>query len=118
MQACGTVFWYKDPLKDMLLRAGVPDAMYKRYEEEAKFKIARHILGELDKAGNNGWQVQHNIAGEFAAMSGIPDASQTEIVPFRHSKSEKPDPSEWPKPGRSGSYSVGAAQSGKPRPVK
>src|SRR5207302_8756779 len=44
VQVCGRTFWLKDPLRAFLLAAGVPSPLYERYEEESKYKIARHVL--------------------------------------------------------------------------
>ncbi|MGH2528106.1 MAG: hypothetical protein ACRDH0_02015 [Actinomycetota bacterium] len=44
VEVCGKAFWLKDPLKSLMLSAGVPVELYERYADESKFKIARHIL--------------------------------------------------------------------------
>jgi hypothetical protein len=48
VQVCGKAFWLKDPLRSFLLSAGVPPDLYDRFPDESKYKIARHVLGELD----------------------------------------------------------------------
>lgn len=73
IKVCGKAFWYKDPLKSLLLQAGVPVPLYERYADESKFKIVRHILGELDQRGQSGWKVQHQILQELCRLRGVPD---------------------------------------------
>jgi hypothetical protein len=73
VQACGKAFWLKDPLKALLLEAGVPEAMFERYSEESKFKIARHILGELDTQGESGYLIQRRIVTELCRLRKLPD---------------------------------------------
>lgn len=73
IKVCGKAFWYKDPLKSLLLQAGVPVPPYERYADESKFKIVRHILGELDQRGQSGWRVQHQILQELCRLRGVPD---------------------------------------------
>lgn len=75
VQVCGTAFWLKDPLKSLLLAAGVPVEMYERYAEESKFKIARHLLSELDDRGEEGRRVQHQIVEELTRLRALPDSS-------------------------------------------
>jgi hypothetical protein len=36
------------PLRSFLLSAGVPPDLYDHFPDESKYKIARHVLGELD----------------------------------------------------------------------
>ena len=48
VSVCGKCFWLKDPFRAFMLAAGVPAELYDRYAEESKYKIARHILSELD----------------------------------------------------------------------
>jgi hypothetical protein len=78
VQACGTVFYYKRPLKDLLTRAGVPRALAEKYEEGSKFIITREILAELDRRGDAGVQVQRQIARELAAMRTVSDPDNQE----------------------------------------
>ena len=54
VQACGKAFWLRDPLRGFLLSCDVPLEMLDRYADEAKFKIARHVLAELDGMGDEG----------------------------------------------------------------
>lgn len=73
VQVCGRAFWYKDPLKSLFLGAGVPQPLYDRYSEESKYKIARHILAELDLQGEAGWVIQRRIVEELCSLRGLPD---------------------------------------------
>jgi hypothetical protein len=73
IQACGKAFWYKDPLKAFLLGAGVPAHLYDKYDDLAKFKIARYILSDLDAMGHEGHLIQRRMITEFCNLRGIPD---------------------------------------------
>jgi len=76
---CGKAFWLKDPFKAFLLSCGVPTEMYDRYGDESKFKIARHVLAELDAQGDEGFAVQKRLVSELARLRRVPD----ENVPDR-----------------------------------
>lgn len=73
VQVCGKAFWLKDPFRAFLLSAGVEPETYDRYSDESKFKIARHVLSELDALGDDGWLVQRRIVTELCNLRGIPD---------------------------------------------
>lgn len=68
--ACRTAFHYRGDLKSLMLSAGVPAAVYNRYDslENSKVKIARSILDELHEQGSNGWTVQRQIVVELCGM--------------------------------------------------
>jgi len=78
VQACGTVFWYKRPLKALFVRSGVPAALVEQYEEASKFIITRQVLAELDQRGEAGARVQVQIARELAAMRTVSDPDNRE----------------------------------------
>lgn len=63
-------FYYRDDFKALMVGAGVPLAIYNRYDtpETAKVKIARAVLDELQELGPPGWRIQHRIATELCAM--------------------------------------------------
>lgn len=73
IQVSGRAFWFKDPYRDFLLAAGVPADTYDRYAEESKFKIARHVLAELDQMGEDGATIQRRIITELCKLRDIPD---------------------------------------------
>ncbi len=73
VQTCGRAFWLRDPFRSFLLAAGVPKAVYERYAEEPKFKIARHVLAELDDLGEEGWEIQRRLVTEFCKLRNLPD---------------------------------------------
>lgn len=75
VQVCGKAFWLKDPLRAFLLSAGVAPETYDRYSDESKFKIARHVLSELDGLGDDGWLVQRRIVTDLCKLRGIPDSA-------------------------------------------
>jgi hypothetical protein len=76
---CGKAFWLKDPFRAFLVSCGVAAPLYDRYAEESKFKIARHILAELDGMGDEGFLVQRRIVTELCKLRKVPD----ENVPDR-----------------------------------
>jgi hypothetical protein len=78
VQACGTVFWYKRPLKALLVRSGVPRQLVEKYEDASKFIMVREVLAELDARGAAGEQVQQKLARELAAMRTVADPDQQE----------------------------------------
>lgn len=78
VQACGTVFWYKRPLKALLVRAGVPSPLVEQYEGESKFIMTREILAQLDQRGEPGAAVQIQLARELAAMRTVSDPDNRE----------------------------------------
>jgi len=47
--------------------------MYDRYADESKFKIARHILSDLDTMGEEGHLVQRRIVTELCKLRKVPD---------------------------------------------
>lgn len=71
--ALGKAFWLKDPFKSFLLGAGVPHELVERYADEVKFKIARHVLAELDAQGDEGWLIQRRLLSELCRLRSIPD---------------------------------------------
>jgi len=75
VQVCGKAFWLKDPFRGFLLSCGVPAAIYDRYSDESKYKIARHVLAELDAMGEQGFQAQRRIVTELAKLRRAPDES-------------------------------------------
>lgn len=79
VQACGTVFWYKKPLKALLVRAGVPAPLIEKYwDAPSKYILVRDILAELDNRGEVGVRVQHQLVRELAAMRTVADPDQRE----------------------------------------
>jgi hypothetical protein len=78
VQVCGKAFWLKDPLKSFLISAGVPAPLFDRYADESKYKIARHILADLDSMGDEGWIVQRRIVTELAQLRNVPDSAVTD----------------------------------------
>lgn len=73
VQACGTAFWYKRPLKGLLVRSGIPAQLVEKYEDASKFIMVREVLAELDARGESGIRVQHQLARELAAMRTVAD---------------------------------------------
>lgn len=71
IQCAGKVFYYKGDLKDLLMRCGVSEGVFLKYEAESKFKIMRSILTDLDLIGDNGISIQHCIVSAFAEMRSV-----------------------------------------------
>jgi restriction endonuclease len=75
VQTCGTAFWYKEPLRQLLARAGVPAPLIEKYWAESKYPMVRAILAELDSRGDPGILVQRRIVQELASIRRITDSS-------------------------------------------
>lgn len=73
VQVCGKAFWLKDPLRSFLLSAGVPPDLYDRFADESKYKIARHVLSELDAMGEGGSDIQRRVVTELCRLRDVPD---------------------------------------------
>lgn len=73
IEVCGRCFWYKQPLFDMFARAGIAEDAYLKYEHEAKFKIGRLLLGDLEEAGDDGYLLQKRLLTEMCKLRDIPD---------------------------------------------
>lgn len=73
IRACGKAFWYRDPLKELFLQAGVPESLLDRYADESKFKLARHVMAELDKRGPSGLAIQRRLIQEMCRLRNLPD---------------------------------------------
>jgi restriction endonuclease Mrr len=77
VQVCGKAFWLKDPLRAVLLEAGVPPEVYDRFSDESKYKIARHVLSELDCIGERGFEIQRAIVTTLCRLRKLPDENVT-----------------------------------------
>lgn len=73
IQVCGRAFWYKQPLFDMFARAGISENIYLKYEHEAKFKIARLVLSDLERMGEDGFLLQRRLLTELCKLRNLPD---------------------------------------------
>jgi hypothetical protein len=69
---CGKCFWLKDPFRSFMLSCGVSAELYERFSDESKYKIARHVLGELDGA-DDGYSTQRRIVTELCKLRKVPD---------------------------------------------
>lgn len=74
IEVCGRCFWYKQPLFDMFARAGIPEEAYLKYEHEAKFKIARQLLADLERDGEEGFLLQRRLVTELCSLRNLPDS--------------------------------------------
>lgn len=71
-----TAFWYKDPFREFLLSCSVPLPLYGQCSKEgSKVRIARCVLSELDKMGDEGYLIQRRIITELCKLRNIVDAS-------------------------------------------
>src|SRR5437588_6515488 len=73
VQVCGKAFWLKDPFRAFFVSAGVPPDLYDRFADSSKYKIARHILSELDGMGEEGWLIQRRLITELCKLRDVPD---------------------------------------------
>ncbi|MBN1569185.1 MAG: restriction endonuclease [Acidobacteria bacterium] len=73
IEVCGRCFWYKQPLFDILARAGIEEDMYLQYEHESKFKIIRQLLADLERSGEDGYLLQRRLLTELCKLRDIPD---------------------------------------------
>lgn len=73
VNVCGRAFWLKDPFRSFLVSCGVPTTIYDRYSEESKYKIARHVLSELEQMGEDGYLIQRRIITELCKLRKVPD---------------------------------------------
>ncbi|MFE4455720.1 hypothetical protein ACFROC_00050 [Nocardia tengchongensis] len=89
-------FYYRGDFKSLLLGAGVPRAVYDRFDtsENAKVKIARFVLDELCELGEQGWRIQHKIVAGLCAMDrpannvGDPKAAKAALARLRRVATE------------------------------
>lgn len=75
VRVCGAAFHYKDQLKAMLVGAGVPEAIYRKWAVEGatKYAIARHVLNDLNSCPD-GYAVVRRVVADLANMTK-PDAT-------------------------------------------
>lgn len=75
VRVCGAAFHYKDQLKAMLVGAGVPEAIYRKWAVEGatKYAIARHVLNDLNSRPD-GYAVVRRVVADLANMTK-PDAT-------------------------------------------
>ena len=70
LTVCRTALHYRDDLKSLMLGAGVPAAVYNRYDHPdiSKVRITRSVLDEMHELGPKGWAVQRKIIVELCGM--------------------------------------------------
>lgn len=73
IEVCGSGFWYKQSLFDMFERAGIPANLYRPYEGQAKFIIARRVLQHLEANGEDGYLIQRRLVTELCHLRDLPD---------------------------------------------
>ena len=81
IEVCGRTFWYKGPLFSMFATAGIPDQMYIKYEDEVKFKIARYVIADLERLGEDGSLCLRRLLTELCRLRDLADP----FVPDRDS---------------------------------
>jgi hypothetical protein len=81
---CGRCFWLKDQFRAFLLSCSVPAELYDRFADDKKFKIARHILGELDQLEDEGYTIQRRIVTEMCKLRKIPDENVPDMDAALH----------------------------------
>ncbi|MGQ0719901.1 MAG: hypothetical protein ACT4NP_21780 [Pseudonocardiales bacterium] len=67
IQVCRHAFHWKSDVHSIFLDAGVPDAVYDRYdiEENSKARIARFVLNDLRELGAKGGAIERKIVEEL-----------------------------------------------------
>lgn len=70
---CGRAFYYKHLLFDIFARAGIPKAMFRKYQEQPKFVITRQLLDDLERMGDNGLLLQRRLLTELCKLKTLPD---------------------------------------------
>jgi len=68
VQVCGAAFWYKKPLFDAFVRAGIREDLYLPYEDESKYKIARLVLEHLEGDTDEGRIIQRRLVTVFVNL--------------------------------------------------
>ena len=56
-----------------MISCGVPTKIYDRYADESKYKIARHLLSDLDSIGEEGYLIQKRILTNLWNLRSLPD---------------------------------------------
>jgi hypothetical protein len=71
IRVCRDALHWRDDLRAVLLTAGVPTALYEKYDHLgfSKAKLARAVFNELQDRGEPGFAVQRKIAQELCRMS-------------------------------------------------
>lgn len=80
VQVCGTAFWYKRPLRALLVKADVPGPLVDKYWDLSKYVMVREILDELERHGDPGLKVQRKIVRELASIRSINDDSVDRVA--------------------------------------
>lgn len=70
---CGRAFYYKHLLFDIFARAGIPKGMFLEYQEQPKFVIARQLLDDLERMGDDGLLLQRRLLTELCKLKTLPD---------------------------------------------
>jgi len=73
IQVCGRSFWFKQPLFDIFARAGISENLYLKYEHEPKFKIARQLIDDLERMGEEGLLLQKRLLTELCKLRALLD---------------------------------------------
>ena len=73
INVCGRAFWLKQPLFDMFLDAGISEEIIHLYENESKYKIARGVLAELEKRGEEGYLIQKRLLTKLCNLRNLVD---------------------------------------------
>jgi hypothetical protein len=79
IEVCGRAFWYKHLLFDVFTRAGIPEQMFLRYQAEPKFTIARQLLADLERLGDDGFLLQRRLVTELSRFRTLPDDAVPDV---------------------------------------
>ncbi len=71
VQVAGHAYFYKDELRRLFKKCGIPDGLYERFKHEAKFVIARNIFAELEAQGEIGTTLLIRVVREMCTIRKI-----------------------------------------------
>lgn len=77
-------------MKAIFLRCGISENVWNKHQHLKKFPLARAILSELDRAGDNGVMAQHRLVTEFAKILKLnyndlpdPEGAKSALISLR-----------------------------------
>jgi restriction endonuclease len=80
VEVAGKCFWYRDPLRHVLVRAGVPPPLVAKYSDLSKYQLMRAVLVELDERGAAGAAVQRQLVRELVGLRTFGDDVDTDLA--------------------------------------
>jgi hypothetical protein len=120
---CRDAFHWRDDVRAIFMSAGVPRALYDKYNDlgVSKAKIARYILDDLQAAGEAGATTQRKVINELCRMNKPhPDAPDQKagMVALTNLRDEAGKAHLWVSPERAASDTRRAANDRRAQAVK